>query len=162
MATLNNVLENQKLALVKLDHAIIQKSTEHSSSYRKNLMSQGKRNYDELLDTANENIPISSYNMIETAASSHFRDTIPLNTPSNAQLFNNQFSSRDSRGKSLKVEDIDSDAPQTHYPPNSTHSTSLNNRIANLPKDFMLIDQELNLARLIENILYQYIFIYSI
>ena len=66
MATLNNVLENQKLALVKLDHAIIQKSTEYSSSYRKNLMSQGKRNYEELLDTANENtfnqidIPISS------------------------------------------------------------------------------------------------------
>ena len=158
MATLNNVLENQKLALVKLDHAIIQKSTEYSSSYRKNLMSQGKRNYDELLDlnTASENtfnqfdIPISSYNMIETA--SHFTDTIPLNTiPSNTQtqLFN-QFNYRDSRDKSLKVEDIDTNVLQADYPPNSTNSTSLNNRIANLPKDFMLIDKELNLARLIK------------
>jgi len=89
--------------------------------------------------------------MIGTSASSHFRDTIPLNTPSNTQLFNKQFNSRDSRGKNLKVEDIDSDILQADYPLNSTNSTSLNSRIANLPKDFMLIDQELNLARLIEN-----------
>jgi hypothetical protein len=112
-------------------------------------MSQGKRNYDELLDTANEN----TFNQIDIpiSASSHFRDTIPLNTPSNTQLFNKQFNSRDSRGKNSKVEDIDSDILQADYPLNSTNSTSLNSRIANLPKDFMLIDQELNLARLIEN-----------